>query len=1222
MLRKQRGAIALAFLGIVIRPVTAGTVFLARPAETGGLVSRIGNIEGAARVAVSESGSRVAILAGEGRVWEWHAGKDPSWILVEGVEQTAEIAVGVSHTVVRRDNGTVWTWGSNREGQLGDGTLKSSARPVRVEPLARKIAAGPNYSLLLDAAGQVWVWGGNWRGIAPGNADKTLTRPTRVEGLPAMESIAVRGNQPFAIDHQGALWTWGKFPDTREQDAPAVVDPGSPGSPLALLAQELRQASDIETVTLAGIRWWPGVAQPDRLIQSGADSVIVGDRTTVLPGWRRRIAAAAGWAIVWITGTAETSNRSILRAGAREQPGRTTDREPVAFSLSATSAIVGAGSGTGSLDLSVPSSTEYWSLTSTSIWLVPTPWSGYGSAKIAYSYTSNPTSEPRTAQLTFAGQTFTLTQVGVVLLPGSLAVPAAGVTNRPIEIVVKPSSFPWTATSLTSWISIRSGSSGTGNGSLSIDVAPNPDLGIRSGFIRAGGQTLGIRQSGTVAAIPAFTAIAAGNGYSLGRRGDGSLMIRGAPLFTEYEPVLTLPTDLQGVSKAVSISAGHSHLLAAVEDGRVWTQGRNDQYLLGLPLAASAPNSGYVPGLSQITAVAAGNDHSLALKANGTVLAWGYNHQGALGDGTQESRSSPVPVPVQGLSGVVALAVGEQLSVALRSDGTVWTWGQYRPPASPPASGSLVPVRVNGLDNVRAVAAGGRSVYAVRQDGTVWAWGANIVGQLGDGTTTDRQTPVQVLNLTGVAAVTAGNGFAGALRSDGTVWTWGFNLSGQLGDGTLTGRKTPAPVPGLSGVSAISASSSYMLALTQDGRILGWGQNSWGEFHVVNGQFPAPIEAVFPLLAFSPPAALARPLGGNGSATAIVAPEITPWTLKSADWLSLQSFNGNGSTVINYTVLGNLAAASRTGTITLGTATYTVTQAGVAITPTTDVVPASGASSRVISVTMSPQDAPWTAIATENWITLETASGAGSGVLLYDVDRNPSLQSRAGAITVEGRGILITQAGANISFYTLDRFGPAPGEYRVTVQTASTTYPWTVESRANWIQILTTASNTGSQEVAVRLSANTTGRTRTGTILIDGQPLSLIQEGKPLRLVAVTPCRVADTRPGEGKTGSFGPPALEAGTTRKLPIASGACGIPSTAKAYSLNFTVVPQGPLSFLSAWPGGESQPVVSTLNSFDGKVTANAAIVPAGPDGSINVYATGRTDLIVDINGYFVE
>jgi len=120
-----------------------------------------------------------------------------------------------------------------------------------------------------------------------------------------------------------------------------------------------------------------------------------------------------------------------------------------------------------------------------------------------------------------------------------------------------------------------------------------------------------------------------------------------------------------------------------------------------------------------------------------------------------------------------------------------------------------------------------------------------------------------------------------------------------------------------------------------------------------------------------------------------------------------------------------------------------------------------------------------------------------------------------------------------------------------------------------------------------------------------------------LQFYPLTPCRVADTR---SATGSLGGPSLLASQARSFPIMSSACNIPGNALAYSLNFTAIPQGPLGYLTVWPKGQSQPVVSTLNAPTGAVTANAAIVPAGTGGAIELFVTNNSDMAIDINGYF--
>jgi hypothetical protein len=120
-----------------------------------------------------------------------------------------------------------------------------------------------------------------------------------------------------------------------------------------------------------------------------------------------------------------------------------------------------------------------------------------------------------------------------------------------------------------------------------------------------------------------------------------------------------------------------------------------------------------------------------------------------------------------------------------------------------------------------------------------------------------------------------------------------------------------------------------------------------------------------------------------------------------------------------------------------------------------------------------------------------------------------------------------------------------------------------------------------------------------------------------LNFVTSAPCRVVDTR---NPNGTLGGPIMDGNTTRTFPLPTSSCGLPPTAAAYSLNMTVVPSGPLGFLTTWPTGQSQPNASTLNAPKGLVVANAAIVPAGTNGSIDVYVVQTTHVVIDVNGYF--
>jgi Bacterial Ig-like domain (group 3)/FG-GAP-like repeat len=159
-----------------------------------------------------------------------------------------------------------------------------------------------------------------------------------------------------------------------------------------------------------------------------------------------------------------------------------------------------------------------------------------------------------------------------------------------------------------------------------------------------------------------------------------------------------------------------------------------------------------------------------------------------------------------------------------------------------------------------------------------------------------------------------------------------------------------------------------------------------------------------------------------------------------------------------------------------------------------------------------------------------------------------------------------------------------------------------------------TILSAGAQTLSVTFTPTDTADYTTATATVT---LTVDKPGSDLEFIPITPCRIADTR---NATGAFGGPELAAGVTRTFNVPQSACGIPSTAAAFSLNITVVPDKSLGYLTMWPAGQAQPAVSTLNS-DGRVKANAAIVPAGTNGGVSLYASDATQAILDIDGYFV-
>ena len=339
-----------------------------------------------------------------------------------------------------------------------------------------------------------------------------------------------------------------------------------------------------------------------------------------------------------------------------------------------------------------------------------------------------------------------------------------------------------------------------------------------------------------VSGLTSVQAIAASEGHTVALKSDGSVWAWGANWGGQVgdgtigNDRLT-PVHVSALTGVQSIAAGSGYTVALKSDGRVWAWGWNGFAQLGDGSIASRSTPAQASNLTGMQTIAAGGDHTVALKSGGTVWAWGNNEAGQLGDGTF-LNSRLTPVQVMGLTGVMAIAAGEDHTVALRSEGTVWAWGRNRSGQLGDGSttGRFAPVQVSGLTSVQAIDADGSHTVALKSDGTVWAWGRNSFGQLGDGSTTNRSTPVQVSNLTGVQAIAAGGEHTvAALQSDGTVWAWGNNDSGQLGDGSTTSRLTPVQVSNLTGAQAVAAGWAHTVALKSGGTVWAWGSNESGQ---------------------------------------------------------------------------------------------------------------------------------------------------------------------------------------------------------------------------------------------------------------------------------------------------------------------------------------------------------------------------------------------------------
>jgi alpha-tubulin suppressor-like RCC1 family protein len=342
--------------------------------------------------------------------------------------------------------------------------------------------------------------------------------------------------------------------------------------------------------------------------------------------------------------------------------------------------------------------------------------------------------------------------------------------------------------------------------------------GPRTARIAAGGNQTCMVDSG---------AVTCWGKNNVGQLGDGTNEDRNSPV-----PVTVV------AEKIAAIAVGYIHACVLTEAGEIYCWGSQpaEQVRFGSD--------------SPFTALAVGATHTCGLTSTGGMKCWGSNAMGGLGDGTTEDRLSPVEVT--GLStGVTSIAAGLDFSCAVKGGG-VQCWGANETGQLGTGSyeSAAVPAAVPGLESdVTAVAAGVLHACAQKTDGEIWCWGENTAGALGDGTNQNSPTPVKVINLEGdIQSVVVGGSHTCVLTKAGGVKCWGGNSAGQLGDGTTTDRNAPVDVAGLSiGVAAIAAGGGHTCAVLTTGAVKCWGLNENGQLgNGSNQDASSPVDVRMP----------------------------------------------------------------------------------------------------------------------------------------------------------------------------------------------------------------------------------------------------------------------------------------------------------------------------------------------------------------------------------------
>lgn len=650
---------------------------------------------------------------------------------------TIQVAAGGNFTLALKADGTVWSWGSNQYGQLGDGTTISRGTPAPVVGLSdvKKIVAGTNHAFAITETNRLFSWGANSYGQLGINSTKNTSIPTYVLDMIETLTVDAGAYHSVAVTLQGRVFTWGYNSSgqlgntTGSKYLYAHVVPG---------LYDIIDAVAGENHTLA-------LGEDGSLWAWGANSYgQLGDGTT----------------------TKRTEPQLITNFGPVKQ-------------LTAGSSFSAALLEDGTV----------------------------------YTWGDN-----------FYGQLgdeMVTRRTTPAPVPGLTGIKALSASTYQMAALAQDDT-------LLAWGSNSSGQLGDGttmNRAVPISVSGLTNI---ASFSTGAYHMAAVTENGSVCCWGS-------NGS--GQLGDGAILSA------------SMPMDIPLSSEVETVTSGATHTFALSTSRTLFGWGSNNEGQLGHQTSGNVGTPTQVYELTNdVTAVAAGTAHTIAVNRQGTVYTWGDNSKGQLGRNNFEDRILP-GTTYNNLTDVKAVAAGDYHSIALKEDGTVYTWGanSYGQLGNRYADNAFdIPQLLSSFTDVKAVAAGAYHTVALKEDGTVYAWGANSYGQLGNGETANLNTPTLIPGLSDVIAIAAGANHTIALKSDGTVWAWGANSSGQLGIGTIASQKTPVQVTGLTGITGIAAGANHTIAWN-DTKCYTWGQNSayqLGDGTNVNKQSPVLLEGL------------------------------------------------------------------------------------------------------------------------------------------------------------------------------------------------------------------------------------------------------------------------------------------------------------------------------------------------------------------------------------------
>ncbi len=780
-------------------------------------------------------------------------------LAVPGLSGVTAIAAGGTHSLAVTSAGSVWAWGNNIRGQLGfsTGSAQTSSTPGQVTGLAgiSTVGAGASHSLAIATDGTVWSWGYNYYGQLGDGTTLDRAAAVRISG----PGFIWKPWSPLVTPDSGT-YNVAQTATITGRDANATLHYTLSGTDPTEADPTITSGSTLpidQSVTLKVSAWKPGAPTSEI-------TVAIYELKALAPAIAPATGSYAGPITATLTNPNAASTITYTLDGSEPTIGSPVYASPISVAQTLTLKARAHKTGWTSSDSAYVS---YWITEGTAAAPQVTPSAGaYSDAQLVritsategatIRYTLDGTDpNERSAIYRFAFVVSATTTVKArafriglspsVITTATFVLDSAGNASTP---TLSPAGGRFT---VRQTVTVQGPAGATfryttdGRDPTETDPTVGPERTVlvdRSEILKVRAWQAGLAASAVRAAYFVVTgAVSAGHAHTLALKADGTVWGWGYNYFGSVgdgTPTTRLAPVQVGITDVQAIAAGYYHSLALKRDGTVWAWGYNGCGQLGDNSTTQRNSPVAVVGLTGVVAIAAGGEndgfirgHSLALKADGTVWAWGCNNSGQLGDGSPTSRLTPVQV--LGLRGVTAISAHNDFSLAIEgsgaASGAVWAWGDNGGQLGDGSTLSRnVAVRVLNITDAIEIAAGNGWSTALRGDGTVWDWGYTWYAHLTSGASPPGPIPL----LDSVVAITAGTtGFA--LTRDGWRWAWGSNSNGELGNNSLCGYGPACLVGGRLNSSPVdiqvSAGKVHSVMLRTDGTVAATGYNYEGE---------------------------------------------------------------------------------------------------------------------------------------------------------------------------------------------------------------------------------------------------------------------------------------------------------------------------------------------------------------------------------------------------------